>query len=263
MPKTILIDISNLAYRFYFLNKENTGEVIARTLLGKITPETNVFCCFDSGRVKARLDILPTYKGTRKSDPAIKEAIADTKVKLQEAGIPCLEHPDLEADDIIYNLVQLNEKQKSPREIIVVSADKDLHHSVGKYSSLIKSLTETYTVQPGMSHVQEDIPKSKWIAYKSIVGDSSDCISGVLGIGPVGAKKLIDNWTSDNLEDLKSAIRELKGDQGVSEFDISYKVISPIVDLELTRNLLLSSKHPYLEHVKDLIKEIGKLKKTT
>lgn len=189
--------------------------------------------------------MLPTYKGSRDKTPEVKAVIEEVYSTLKQIGVPCLRHKGMEADDIIYNIVRMNEQQSKPREIIVVSADKDLHHSVGRYSSLVKSFVDCDGTKPLESHVREDMGFTKWIVFKSIVGDSSDSIQGVVGIGPVGARKILEEIVPLDISKVKDKIRELKGEQGVKEFDVAYKVVSPIVDFKLTKEILERSKVNY------------------
>lgn len=163
-------------------------------------------CVFDAGKHTFRHDMYADYKGTRGPMPEdLHTQLNDLKVLLKAMGILTVEKSEIEADDIVGSITR-----KFNEEFIVVSGDKDL-------LQLINHNTTVWLTQKGISNVlkvNEDVLMQEFgikpyqvIELKSIMGDSSDNIPGVAGIGKVGANKLIAEY--DNLDNVYANIDKL------------------------------------------------------
>lgn len=218
-------------------------------------------CVFDAGKHTFRHDIYPEYKGTRDKAPEdLIEQLAELKKVLKTMGILVVERSEIEADDIIGSFTR-----KFDEEFIVLSGDKDL-------LQLINSNTTVWLTKKGISDVlklDEAVLKQEFniapyqvIEMKSIMGDSSDNIPGVPGIGKVGAQKLIDTYS--DLENIINHIEELpKGMQDKLRNNIELARLSKILatiklDVELDYSLEdCTYKIPFKNEAVESLTDLG------
>ena len=155
-----------------------------------------IICVFDASRITFRQDIYPEYKMNRTEPPA--DLVSQGKViqdGLMRMGVPVLCVPGVEADDVIATLAHQN--VDSPTRII--TSDKDL----------MQLITDRVFLYDGMKaheiHEPEVLEKfgvhpNQVIDVQSLMGDSTDNVPGVHGIGPKKASELINQYgTLDNL----------------------------------------------------------------
>ncbi len=222
MEKFVIIDGNSLINRAYYgmpmlksLSGKPCGAVYGfiNMMLSVITSEKPKYlvCVFDAGKHTFRHDMFAEYKGTRGPMPEDLHAqLLDLKHLLKTMGILTLEKAEIEADDIVGTLTR-----KFNEEFILISGDKDL-------LQLVNSNTTVWLTQKGISNVLKvtpDVLKSEFnlepyqvIELKAIMGDSSDNIPGVAGIGKVGANKLIAEY--GNLDNIYENLNSLaKGTQ--------------------------------------------------
>ncbi len=221
--KIILIDGSGLLYRAYyaFISRpltttkgENTSAIfgffkVLSQIMRDLSPDA-MLVAFDMTRATFRQKIYPLYKAQRQETPPdLKSQIPVIINLLNKMGIKTIEMEDYEADDIIGTIA---EKSKTDFKPYIVSGDKDLMQLVDdkirilkpeKGINIINSLDvegvkETFGVYP------EQIPD-----YLGIVGDSSDNIPGIKGIGEKGAVKLLNEFKS--LEEIYENIDKIQG----------------------------------------------------
>jgi DNA polymerase-1 len=163
-------------------------------IINNIQP-THLLVVFDPEETPARALLYENYKGNRRdfSDAPEREnpfsQLAGIKTALEKLGIKYLEQPGHEADDMIASLAA-----RADGEVIIVSTDTDFLQLVngrikvfryhGKKSVLFNeaAVEEKYGVHP-----------SRFIEYKALVGDKTDNITGVKGIGPKTAVKVINS----------------------------------------------------------------------
>ena len=169
-----------------------------------------VAIAFDVSRKTFRSDLYPEYKANREKLPdELKEQMPKVQELVALMGLPCLAIPDFEADDIIGTL---SKQLRSEHEIVIFTGDKDLYQLVDdkvKALTIIKGVSETRLLdREGVKEVKgvypEQIPD-----YLAIVGDSSDNIPGVKGIGEKGAESLLATYPT--LESIYEHIDEITG----------------------------------------------------
>ncbi len=210
MEKFVIVDGNSLIHRAFYglpMLKSLSGEPcnavygFLNMILNVISREQPKYfvCVFDAGKHTFRHDIYADYKGGRDHMPEdLATQLPMLKTILTAMGIKMIEIPEIEADDIIGSLTR-----KFDNEFILISGDKDL-------LQLVNENTTVWLTQKGISNVLKvDIPtlKSEFdiepyqvIEMKSIMGDTSDNIPGVPGIGKVGASELIAEYTTlDNI----------------------------------------------------------------
>lgn len=271
MEKFIIIDGNSLINRAFYglpmlrsLNGTPCNAVFGFTniLLGLISNEKPKYlvCVFDAGKHTFRHDMYAEYKGTRDKMPEdLASQLPVLKNLLKNMGIMTIEIPEIEADDIIGSLTR-----KFDEQFILVSGDKDL-------LQLINKQTQVWLTQKGISQVQkvdESVLKSEFnlrpyqvIEMKAIMGDSSDNIPGVPGIGKVGASKLIEEF--DNLDNIYKNIDNVAPklkNKLLENKDYAYlsKTLATIkldVDLNVTLQECEYSL-PFSDNVKNIMREM-------
>lgn len=151
-----------------------------------------------SGVRTFRAEMYPAYKATRKEPPEELVVQMDYFPKVVTAmGWPVITVPGVEADDVIATLV----KQARDRdwEVVIYSADKDIMQMVGEHVSMIDALHQkTYTREEVIKKM--GVPPEKIPDFLSLVGDTSDNIPGIRGVGDKTAAALLEQYGSlDNL----------------------------------------------------------------
>ena len=175
-------------------------------LLREIRPDYMAFC-FDQSGDTFRKEIDARYKANRSEMPADLVPQVPYFRRVSEAlGIPCIEAANYEADDIIGTLTALG--REHGLEVVIVSSDKDFAQLVKPYVSMYDTMKDMRYDESGVVEKWGVEPR-KMIDYLSIVGDSSDNVAGVKGIGEKGAQKLLAEY--DSLEDIYANIDKITG----------------------------------------------------
>lgn len=220
--KLVLIDGNSIAYRAFFalplLNNEkgiHTNAVYGFTMmLMKILEDekpTHILVAFDAGKTTFRHKTFSEYKGGRqKTPPELSEQFPFIRELLTAYGIQQYELENYEADDIIGTLSLLAEKEDF--ETKVISGDKDLTQlSSDKTTVNItrKGITDIEEYTP--AHIQEKygLSADQIIDMKGLMGDASDNIPGVPGVGEKTAIKLLKEYGT--LENLLQSIDKVSG----------------------------------------------------
>ena len=164
---------------------------------------------FDAGRKTFRNELYAEYKATRKGMPdELAQQMPTLKNLLTKMGITIIEKLGIEADDIIGTMVRKRTDVKN----VIVTGDRDC-------LQLINENTEVWLTKHGISdivqmnerHLMEEwgLRPSQIIDLKALMGDASDNIPGVAGIGEKGAKSLLAEW--DNIDNLYANIDKISG----------------------------------------------------
>ncbi len=165
--------------------------------------------------IRKRLEIYPEYKAGRKpAPPDFYEQIPVLHELLQAFGWPLYELDDYEADDILGTLAV--EASKQGIDTMLITSDLDMLQLVNEH-------VKVYALKTGFSNIElysvesfeakYGIRVEQFLDYKALVGDSSDNIPGVAGIGPVAAKGLLAEYKTldgvyENVELLKKNVRD-------------------------------------------------------
>ncbi len=218
MKKLYLVDVSSMFFRAFYAIRPLTNPsglpvnalygFISMTvkLLREIRPDYMVFC-FDQSGDTFRKEIDPRYKANRSEMPADLVPQVPYFRRVSEAlGIPCIEAANYEADDIIGTLTHLG--RDHDLEVVIVSSDKDFAQLVEPYVSMYDTMKDVRYDEAGVVEKWGVEPR-KMIDYLSIVGDASDNVAGVKGIGEKGAQKLLAEF--DSLEDIYKNIDKITG----------------------------------------------------
>ncbi|WP_028783426.1 DNA polymerase I [Thalassobacillus devorans] len=220
--KLVLIDGNSIAYRAFFalplLNNDKgvyTNAVYGfTTMLLRILEEdkpNHILVAFDAGKTTFRHKTYEEYKGGRqKTPPELSEQFPVLKELLDTFQIPHYQLEQYEADDIIGTLATSAEKQGW--ETNVISGDKDLLQLVSEHTNVTltkKGITNVEKYTPSFMKEKMEIRPDQIIDLKALMGDNSDNIPGVPGVGQKTAVKLLKQF--ETLESLYENISEVKG----------------------------------------------------
>ena len=215
--KTIfLIDGSSFLYRAYYsLRPLHTKEGVPvqavysfcrmiKKLINTFHPEYLVLV-WDSKGKTTRHELYHDYKATRQAPPS---DLFDQKVYIQEfaalIGLAQVAQAGTEADDIMYSLAcDLSQESDT---VVFVTSDKDMGQALTEKIVMFDPFKDTVLDRNAFEE-KTTIPVSKLPFYYALVGDSSDNIPGVRGIGPKGATDLVHQFAS--LEDLYEKIDQV------------------------------------------------------
>lgn len=222
-----LLDAMALAYRahFAFINRplinsrgQNTSAAygFTNTLLKLIEDHgiTHMAVVFDvvgPGAGTFRDELFEEYKANRSPMPEdLAEALPCIKDIVEAAGVVVLEVPGVEADDVIGTLAQ--QAAKEGTDVVIVSPDKDFQQLLGERISMFRPARRGEAFEPvTVDTFQEKygLPPIRFIDLLALMGDASDNVPGVQGIGEKTAGTLIREYGS--LEKLLEHAAEVKG----------------------------------------------------
>ncbi len=202
-PRLFLIDgYSNIFRAFYAIRNlsnsrgEPTNAVygfvnMLRKLLREEEPEL-LGVALDVSRKTVRTDRYADYKANRKPMPEdLRPQVPKIREALEAYRIPVLEMEQYEADDVLGTLAAKAEAEGY--EVILVSADKDLMQLVTERVKLYHTGRDKLY---GPAEVTEDfgVPPERVVDVLALMGDTSDNVPGVPGIGEKGAQKLVHRF---------------------------------------------------------------------
>ena len=210
MDKIVLLDGYSLMYRAYHALQSPmsapdgtpTNAVHGFVMMMiKVIAEERPDClavAFDMHAPTFRKQLFDGYKATRKpmpddlrmQDPIIRELIARME-------IPILECPGYEADDILGTASAVCERAGTP--VLLVTGDRDSFQLAGAYTTILytrKGISDTCRVTPDYVRETYGVSPEQLIDVKSLMGDTSDNIPGVAGVGEKTALRLIQTYGS-------------------------------------------------------------------
>ena len=178
-------------------------------LLSAATPDDSFICIFDASRITFRQDIYPQYKMNRSETPADLTAQCELLQRgLLQMGMPVLCIPNVEADDVIATLAHNNCNTSGATRII--SSDKDLMQLVSDCVFLYDTMKNLEIHEPQVLE-KFGVKPNQVIDVQSLMGDSSDNVPGVPGIGPKKASELINQFGT--LDNLYANLSDVKNDR--------------------------------------------------
>jgi len=220
-----LIDAMSLAYRAHYIfisrplinsKGQNTSAAYGFTnsLLKLIEDHSieHAAVVFDEGEEDTfRKEIYEDYKAHRDPPPdELLENIPYIKEIVQALDIPVLEVPGVEADDVIGTLA--TQAEEDGAEVVIVSPDKDFKQLLSDKVSIYKPAKgdQDFEIKTGETFREENgLAPAQFIDMLALMGDDSDNVPGVYGIGPKTAQKLLREYHS--VEALIEHADELSG----------------------------------------------------
>ena len=252
MEKVILIDGNNLLFRSYYATAYN-GNTMKNSkgfptnaiyglvnMLNKIIEEENpnyIMCAFDKGKT-FRHEKYADYKGGRQATPdELKLQFPKAKELCEAMGVPYFEIDNYEADDIIGTFAKKCNNNKE-FDAVIISSDKDLLQlitdevevkllkQVGNIRMTHQEFINTYGIEP-----------PRMVDLKSLMGDSSDNIPGVKGVGEKTALTLLQEYKTldniyENIDNIKGKLKDKLVD-GKEEAYKSYDLATIYTDVPI------------------------------
>nr|WP_106780372.1 DNA polymerase I [Lysinibacillus timonensis] len=274
--KLLLLDGNSLAYRAFFalplLTNDSgihTNAVYGfTTMLQKILDEekpTKMLVAFDAGKTTFRHESYDEYKGGRqKTPPELSEQFPYLRKLIDAYQIKRYELEMYEADDIIGTLASQAEKENM--EVIVVSGDKDL-------TQLATENVTVYITKKGMTDIEQYTPahiEEKYgltpeqiIDMKGLMGDTSDNIPGVPGVGEKTAIKLLKEYGTienlyENIESMKKSKMKEKLVENEEQAKMSKKLATIFTEAPIEISLSdLAYPGPNEEEVISVFQELS------
>ena len=229
--RVIVIDGNSLMFRAYYATAY-TGNLMQASnglytnalygfvnMMNKIMDSmnpTHMLVAFDAGKQTFRHKQYSDYKGTRKKMPEeLGMQIPLIKEYLNTIGVKQLELLDYEADDIVGSMAKLT--SRLGYSVDIISGDKDLLQLVEKNITVHltkKGITELDDYTVDNFYEKLGFNPNQHVDYKAMIGDTSDNLPGVKGIGPKTALTLLQEYQS--LENIIANIPSLKGKVAVA-----------------------------------------------
>jgi DNA polymerase-1 len=207
--KLLLVDGSSYLYRaFHALpplsnsKGEPTGAVLGvLNMLNKLIREESpdrVAVIFDAPGRTFRDDLFEQYKAHRPPMPDdLRSQVQPLLDAVAAMGLPLLRIPGVEADDVIGTLA--TQAARADYDVLISTGDKDMAQLVGPRIGLVNTMSNTRLDRDGVKSKFDVFPE-QIIDYLALVGDSSDNIPGVTGVGPKTAAKWLNHYhTLDSL----------------------------------------------------------------
>lgn len=224
MKKLVLIDGHSILFRaFYGMPPSMTAPDGSPTnavygflaILRKVveTEEPDYLACaFDLSAPTFRHKMYPDYKGTRSAAPEeFHKQVPMIQKILKDMGIPVVTAEGWEADDVLGTLASQAEQKKI--HVVIISGDRDLLQLASAETEIVIPKTkkgetnyERYT--PETVEETYGVSPKKFIELKALMGDTSDNVPGLPGVGPKTAEKILKQFGS--IENAKAHADEIK-----------------------------------------------------
>ena len=251
MPKTIaVIDGNSLMHRAYHAVPQTmnapdgtpTNAVFGfMSMLFKfieIASPDGIVCAFDAGKPQFRIEAMEQYKAQRPPmDDELRVQFPVIESLLESMNIPVVKVKGWEGDDILGTVAARDEAKGY--KTLLVSGDKDVNQLVTDLTHVVttkKGITDVVVYDPATVEEKYGIKPAQFPDYLGFMGDTSDNIPGVPGIGPKSAQKLLSLYGTmegvyENLDKLKGKQLENIRDNREVAF-LSRKIATIVTDLD-------------------------------
>ena len=270
MPPFVLVDGSYFLFRAYHALPPLTTSTGLQTnairgaisaiqkLMRRIQP-THMAVIFDTPEPTFRHLLSPIYKGDRPSMPdELSQQIPYLHNLIRALGIPLYTLPGAEADDVIGTLAKRAEK--AGHQVLISTGDKDMAQLVTDKVTLEDSFKDKPMDVNGVFE-KFGVWPNQIIDYLTLMGDTSDGIRGVPGVGAKTAAKLLTEYGSiggilENVDQIKGKVGQNIKDN-VEGIALDHQLASIVIDLDL--NLTyddLKLADPNVEALRQLYTEL-------
>lgn len=266
--RLVVIDGYSLLYRAFFATRylstadgSPTNALYSFTnmlfyLLENIRPDA-IVVAFDAPGKTFRHAEYSEYKGTRKETPEeLKSQFPVARELMNALGVPVIELTGFEADDIVGTISRLGEE--NGYDTTIVTGDLDSLQLVDDHVSVLTSkvgVTDTITYTPEKVRERYGFGPELVPDYKAIVGDTSDNIPGVPGIGEKGATAILTQFgTIENVlanfgdldpkfqKKIEPVIEQMKKSKWLATIDRQVPISYDFKPFELTPNQMEAAK---------------------
>jgi len=252
--KLLIVDGNSILFRAYWatakfnLMRTSKGEYtnaifgfanMLRGALNKLKP-SHCVVALDKAKHNFRHDIFTDYKGNREAAPEpLVPQFALVREYLKSANIPYLEYDEFEADDIIGSL-----SKHFDVESLILTSDRDMLQLIDDKTQvcrMLKGVQDMKIYDERALYEECQLAPKQIIDLKGLMGDSSDNIPGVTGIGEKGALKLLLKY--ETCEGVYEHLDELKGKQkenlinGKDDCFLSKELATIKTDIEIENDL--------------------------
>lgn len=284
MSKILLVDGNAMLFRAYYASKyvrrmTTSNGIPTNAVYGFITmfkkamqmiqPEY-VCVAWDSGKPTFRHQTYEAYKGTRKElDEDLIVQMPIIREYLDSAGVFRYEQEGIEADDIIGTL----SKKFEGHETIVLSSDRDLLQLISPSTSVLlmkKGISEMHLVDEEECLNSFGVTPLQIIDLKGLMGDTSDNIPGVKGVGEKTALTLLNTYKSvqgvyEHIDEIKGKLKEkLIDGKEMAELSLFLATIVTDADIDVSLDDCISkidevNQNAFFKkyEMKSLIKEVN------
>jgi DNA polymerase-1 len=225
--KLLLIDGHSVAFRAFFAlpvdsfatsTGQPTNAVYGFTamLIGLLRDErpSHLAVAFDVSRTTFRTALYPDYKATRSATPPEFIGQVDLiKEVLTALQIPALEVADYEADDIIATLA--SQGSEAGFEVLICSGDRDTFQLIDHHTTVLyprRGTSDLARMTPAAVEQKYGVAPQRYPELAALVGESSDNLPGVPGVGPKTAAKWLKAY--DGLDNLLERAGQVPGKAG-------------------------------------------------
>lgn len=208
----VFVDLSSIAYPIWHMSQSEpdpnrTSQQTVARIRAIATGHPHVAICCDSGR-SFRRELAPTYKANRpEHDASLQHQITLAKEQLEADGFPVWAVKSFEADDLIATAV-VRTLRMPDLTALIVSADKDLLQLVGPRVRAM-SVRDGSILDDAAVTAKFGVRPEQMRDYLTLVGDASDNIKGVTGVGPKTAAEILAKFGS--IDELYRRITETNG----------------------------------------------------
>ncbi|MBM7078135.1 DNA polymerase I [Micromonospora humida] len=251
-PRLLLVDGHSLAYRAFFaLPVENfstttgqpTNAVYGFTsmLINVLRDEqpTHIVVAFDVSRRSFRTEKYAEYKAGRSETPAdFKGQVSLVKEVLDALRIPVVEREGYEADDVIATLAC--QARDQGMQVLISTGDRDAFQLVGEAVTVLyprKGVSDLARMDPAAIEAKYGVGPQRYRDLAALVGETSDNLPGIPGVGPKTAAKWINTY--GGVEGVIAHADEIKGKAGdslrerLADVIRNYEINCLVSDLEL------------------------------
>lgn len=247
MPPFVLVDGSYFLFRaFHALPPLTTstglqtnairGAISAIQKLMRRVQPTHMAVIFDTPEPTFRHVLSPIYKGDRPSMPEeLSQQIPYLHALIRALGIPLHTLPGAEADDIIGTLAKRAEK--AGHQVLISTGDKDMAQLVTDKVTLEDSFKDKPMDVDGVIE-KFGVRPDQIIDYLTLMGDASDGIRGVPGVGAKTAAKLLNEYGTiagilENVDNIKGKVGQSLKDN-IEGIALDHQLASIVIDLDLS-----------------------------
>ena len=270
MPPFVLVDGSYFLFRAFHAVPPLTtstglhtnairGAISAIQKLMRRTQPTHMAVIFDTPEPTFRHKLSPAYKGNRPSMPEeLSQQIPYLHALIKALGIPLHSLAGAEADDIIGTLTK--RALAEGHHVLISTGDKDMAQLVNEHVKLEDSFKERVLDEAGVFE-KFGVHPHQIIDYLTLMGDASDGIQGVPGIGQKTAAKLLNEYGSldniiANVDQLKGKMRQNVQDN-LDNIKIDHQLASIVCDLDLALEWDdLKLGNPNVDQLRELYTEL-------
>ena len=257
MEELILIDGNSLLFKAFYATSDTGNYMVNRNgiptngvygfarMVEKIisTNPKYVIVAFDYGKKTFRNELLDTYKATRKETPQeLVPQFALAREYLTAHSITWYEVEGYEGDDIIGTLVDFGEKNNL--KVSVYTGDKDANQLISPQTTIyrtVKGVTELDIYNEQTLLDKYGLKPDQFRDFLGLMGDSSDNIPGIKGVGEKTALKLLHQYgTIEGLQEHQDEIKGKMGEKiraGMEDALMSKKVATILRDIPIDVDL--------------------------